>query len=56
MPRQGELLAALSVAIDRGLGQPAEHVPAGRTVMVASRLVRRQIIHPAEVRSGLIET
>jgi HD-GYP domain-containing protein (c-di-GMP phosphodiesterase class II) len=35
-PRRAEVLAALSVAIDLGLGQPAEHML--RTAIIASRL------------------
>src|SRR5215468_5057449 len=38
-PRRAELLAALSVAIDLGLGQPAEHML--RAAMIATRLADR---------------
>jgi HD-GYP domain-containing protein (c-di-GMP phosphodiesterase class II) len=39
LPTRAELLAALSVAIDLGLGQPAEHML--RAAMIASRLADR---------------
>ncbi|MFL6088669.1 MAG: HD domain-containing phosphohydrolase [Aeromicrobium sp.] len=39
MPRRSELLAALSVAIDLGLGQPSEHVL--RSTLIAVRLADR---------------
>src|SRR5205807_2641820 len=38
-PTRAELLAALSVAIDLGLGQPAEHML--RAAMIATRLADR---------------
>lgn len=38
-PRRAELLASLSVAIDLGLGQPAEHML--RSAVIASRLAAR---------------
>ncbi|MHC3002714.1 HD domain-containing phosphohydrolase [Gordonia metallireducens] len=39
LPRRVEVLAGLSVAIDLGLGQPAEHML--RSAVVATRLARR---------------
>lgn len=39
MPRRSEMLAALSVAIDLGLGQPSEHVL--RSTLIATRLADR---------------
>ncbi|EUA14449.1 hypothetical protein I546_0017 [Mycobacterium kansasii 732] len=39
MPTRAELLAALSVAIDLGLGQPAEHML--RSALIATRLADR---------------
>lgn len=39
LPRRAELLAALSVAIDLGLGQPAEHML--RSALIATRLADR---------------
>jgi hypothetical protein len=38
-PRRAEVLAGLSVAIDLGLGQPAEHML--RSAVLASRLAER---------------
>ena len=39
LPTRAELLAALSVAIDLGLGQPAEHML--RAALIATRLADR---------------
>jgi hypothetical protein len=39
MPTRAELLAALSVAVDLGLGQPAEHML--RSALIATRLADR---------------
>ena len=39
LPTRAELLAALSVAVDLGLGQPAEHML--RSALIASRLAQR---------------
>lgn len=39
LPRRAEVLAALSVAIDLGLGQPAEHML--RSALIATRLADR---------------
>lgn len=45
-PTRAELLAALSVAIDLGLGQPAEHML--RAAMIATRLADRLGLTPAQ--------
>ena len=45
-PSRAELLAALSVAIDLGLGQPAEHML--RSAMIATRLADRLGLAPAQ--------
>jgi hypothetical protein len=39
LPTRAEVLAALSVAIDLGLGQPAEHML--RSALIATRLAGR---------------
>lgn len=44
--RRTELLAALSIAIDLGLGQPAEHVL--RSTLIATRLADRLDLSPEE--------
>ncbi|MGV0801105.1 LuxR family transcriptional regulator, partial [Mycolicibacterium elephantis] len=46
LPRRAELLAALSVAIDLGLGQPAEHML--RSALIATRLADRLGLSPAQ--------
>lgn len=45
-PRRAEVLAALSVAIDLGLGQPAEHML--RSAIIASRLARTLGLTPEQ--------
>jgi hypothetical protein len=46
MPTRAELLAALSVAVDLGLGQPAEHML--RSALIATRLADRLGLSPAQ--------
>jgi hypothetical protein len=45
-PTRAELLAALSVAVDLGLGQPAEHML--RSALIATRLADRLALTPAQ--------
>lgn len=45
-PRRAEVLAALSVAIDLGLGQPAEHML--RSALIATRLADRLGLDPEQ--------
>lgn len=46
LPTRAELLAALSVAIDLGLGQPAEHML--RSALIATRLADRLSLSPQQ--------
>ncbi|KUI26132.1 LuxR family transcriptional regulator [Mycobacterium sp. IS-1496] len=46
LPTRAEVLAALSVAIDLGLGQPAEHML--RSALIATRLADRLKLSPAQ--------
>src|SRR3954469_10468473 len=46
MPTRAELLAALSVAIDLGLGQPAEHML--RSALIGTRIADRLGLDPAQ--------
>jgi hypothetical protein len=47
-PRRAEVLAALSVSIDLGLGQPAEHML--RSAVIATRLADRLAPSPSWLR------
>lgn len=54
MPRRSEMLAALSVAIDLGLGQPSEHVL--RSTLIATRLADRLELSRPERDSTYLTT
>lgn len=54
LPRRSELLAALSLAIDLGLGQPAEHIL--RSTLAAARLADRLGLSRAERDSTYLTT
>lgn len=54
VPRRSEMLAALSIAIDLGLGQPSEHVL--RSTLIATRLADRLDLTRAQRDSTYLTT
>ncbi len=54
VPRRAEVLAALSLAIDLGLGQPMEHML--RSALIATRLAGRHwtAADPAEIVGDIV--